>query len=89
MIDMTDSAVEQIKKAHTQANGAPPEGGKPKIVLRIAVKRAQDGAFEYTIIPYALGVRVSGYTRDDDGFIDNTQTGQDDFNDLETDERAN
>ena len=49
MIDMTDSAVEQIKKAHTQANGAPPEGGKPKIVLRIAVKRAQDGAFEYTM----------------------------------------
>ena len=39
MIDMTDSAVEQIKKAHTQANGAPPEGGKPKIVLRIALQR--------------------------------------------------
>ena len=48
MIDMTDNAVEQIKKAYAQANGAPPQGGKSKIVLRIAVKRAQeDGSFEY------------------------------------------
>ena len=47
MIDMTDRAVEQIKKAYAQAEGPPPEGGKPKIVLRIAVKHAEDGAFEY------------------------------------------
>lgn len=49
MIDMTDNAVAQIKKAYAQANGGAPEGAKPKIVLRIAVTRAQDGAFEYAM----------------------------------------
>jgi outer membrane receptor protein involved in Fe transport len=43
-----------------------------------------NGAFAYTLIPGVLGFRVSGYTRDEDGFIDNTSTGRDDFNDLES-----
>ena len=47
MIEMTDTAVEQIKKAYAQAEEASPQSGKPRIVLRIAVKRAEDGSFEY------------------------------------------
>ncbi|MEM8491477.1 MAG: TonB-dependent receptor [Pseudomonadota bacterium] len=45
---------------------------------------ALNGAVGYTFIPDTLGIRLTAFSRDDDGFIDNTVTGESDFNDFRT-----
>ncbi|QIB66991.1 TonB-dependent receptor [Kineobactrum salinum] len=44
-----------------------------------------NGVVDLTLIPDKLGVRLVGFTRDDDGFIDNELTGQEDYNDYRSD----
>ena len=40
-----------------------------------------NGALEKTLAPGKLGVRLVGFKRNDNGFIDNVQTGKEDYND--------
>ncbi len=42
------------------------------------------GVIDATLVPDVLGVRVVGFTRDDEGFIDNALTGTDDYNDYQS-----
>lgn len=43
------------------------------------------GMLDLTLVPEQLGVRIVGFTRNDDGFIDNALTGTKDYNDYESD----
>ena len=42
------------------------------------------GVIDATLVPDVLGVRVVGFTRDDEGFIDNALTRTDDYNDYQS-----
>ncbi len=46
---------------------------------------ALQGVIDATLVPDVLGVRVVGFTRDDEGFIDNALTGTNDYNDYQSD----
>ena len=42
------------------------------------------GVIDATVVPDRLGVRILGFTRDDEGFIDNSLTGTEDYNDYKS-----
>lgn len=44
------------------------------------VNYSANAAANFVLVPDKLGIRVVGFQRDDDGFIDNTLTGDDDYN---------